>query len=1241
MSITKLSGERPSRRLGWITLAVLAVALAAGVLLGLLLFSPSRFLPLVEQAMVESTGLPSSVEDLSIQWGASPRAVLSGVKLGDDAFGASMDRIEADLSLGAIWRGQVTATRVTLVGAQLRLPESTGQTGRQFGDVVATGRAEGDSSGGGFEVAEVVAKDLQVSREGAAWATAQLNITGVTAPELHATMDLRTVAGDASATVDATYTKADQKMRGSFAVQGPIRALFPELGEQDLTLNLSAVMDGSFKEQVTAKVEGGFASARYQQKGTLAALVFWKDGLIIANDLEAVSEDCEIRMDTTITPGEEVAFEIFRAVVGPQTLALWSAALSPESVKLDLAADAGLNAAEVLGAWPLGEGTSPRFERGEISFHGVSAAPAAAAKTWPPLRGMKGSLRVGQNRVLIDSLEADGVTLAGAATVPAPGEPVTVELNGRVQLAALDFKGIAALSAINAAEGIIAIDALRYTPAETEGGAPEISFSGSADKVGFTAQLPGADKPVSAKGISGGIGFDGKQFTLDALKADGLALNGSIGLPKDGEAVPFKLSGDVNLAHPLIQLATASAPITGLSGALKLNKLEGSLDAATRAPVGLVVEGSVKGGGFSAPLGSAMIKATDLAGDFATTEGVVEAKLSLQSAELGAVKWDGALDTRTQDLSGNLTLNLAQAASALAPALRDNEMARQVVAAYGEADLRVTAALPKGDRAPSLMFESVGAPPIKGSVGFLRAKDGTVSLGEVQLDTTIALDGVQVPGPAPVVASGKAPLRFQRPADGTDYTATINFDAADLRVGDYLHKQPGQSMQVALSGSGKTWQPGQLRVEILGQPLALGWKDGALGADALQLDLASLAPLFPPNVETRGRVEGRFRMTPLDVDLKLSGVALALSESLRADSINGRMAYTDGAWEFTQLQVQAADSDLLLDVGLREGRWGGRISGRRLNLNTAMAMQQSYAGGGDAGGEADSSGSSGGGVSGKIDLALDEVLYRNATLTSVQGTLGIAPDRIELIGLRANAGAGLVEGDILYLPAKGGGAASAAVQLNTTAADAAVIDGLLFEQPRGLKGAVDSRLNLRFPIAKDTPPYMGLDGTMEFVATKGTYGQAGFATKILSVLRTTEILRLSLPGFGDSGLVFDTSSASFEAKQGVVDLKNFNLIAKSYAFEAQGMVDFPQMATNIEGRMSILESVTGIVSAVPILGGTVDRLKSKAGVAFVITGSPFDVKVSVKPGTNPVRDTREGIRDAVKDVKAIGNLLGL
>ena len=1231
MAAKSVTGKSFNRRALFVALPLLVLLLALAVPL----LVPNLFRPMAERIATEATGLPAQISDIDFSLLPTPRLVLSNVFLGDITFWAKVESIDAELTLGSLLTAQPRVTLVTLKGTKLHLPKDFGETGTRFGDVVAVGRAEGSESEGGTEVQQVVANGIQVLRAGQPWANADVTLDGVTAPQLRATAALRSLAEGSPATFNAelTYDKPKQELTGSVAFEGLVRSLLTELGEQDLNVKLTATVSGSFQEQVSAQVQGSFDSARYQQQGTLAGVAFWKDGLLIANDLEVLSADCEVRMDATLTPGVETALEIYSAAIGSKTLALWSALLAPPSVSVALADDASLTITELLGAWPLGEQASPRFTRGSLVVQGLTLSPAGEV-AWPPLSGLAATVHIDQNQATIESLEAKGMSFTGAAATPAPGEPLRLNLEGTVDLASLDLDQLPGLKSLSKADGLVA-----FAPLQIIAGAGQtaVTFAGELQKVGFTAQLPNTTEPISAKGIGGRIAYDGTTLTLEKIASDGLAVNGTVGM---GEQMQFALTGQVDLAHPLVQLASASTPLTAMRGQMTIAKLEGSVDRATSALSGLVVEGAVKSGGFTASLGNAKIKATDVAGDFNTSGSQVSAKFGLKSEDIGAVQWDGTLDTDDNTLNGALTLNLARAASAFAPALRDNDFAQAVVSNYGESKLTMTAQLPSKNHPASFSFEGEGKPPIAGSVGFVRPQDGPDRLGAIELDTTIPLDGISVSGALPVIASGTGKLNFTRDAEGKEFRAGLNLDQAEIRAGDYLRKPPGEVMSVDFFGSGTTWQPTDLFVNVGTQSIQLAWNDGALGTDKLALDLVLLSPLFPPNVQTRGRIDGSLHLSPLRADLRLSSVGLALSETLRADELNGGLGYADGVWTFSKFRVLAADSDFTLDAGLRDGAWAGVVSGNRLNLNALQAMQPQADGDGSSVSSGASS-TSGSGLTGELEISLGEVLYRNATLTNVQGTLRLEPGRIELAQLRANAGEGTVEGDILYIPAANDKAGTATVQLTTTGADAAVIDGLLFPEPRGLQGAVDARLDLRFPVSNATPPYMGLDGSIEFVAKKGTFGQAGFATRVLSVLRTTEILRLRLPGFGDQGLVFDNTSGSFTATRGVVQLERFDLSSKSYAFDASGVVDFPSDQINVEGRMHILESVTGIVGSVPIVSSVVDTFKATTGVHFVITGSPFNVKVTPKPGTNPIRDTRQGVRDAVKDVKKIGDLFGL
>lgn len=1225
------AGSRRFRRKPHLLRWALAGLLALVAVLGLLALNPNALAPLAERIATNSTGLPAVVGGMAIRYLPWPVVTLRDVQLGDQSFGLSVEEITAPVSLAAVWRAAISVPQVTLKGTQLWLPKEGAATAERFGTVVRVGREEAGGAGPSLEVETLEAGDVTVYQDGVRWATGSVLLQGVTQPTLTANLDLMAEADGTQATlgVEATYEKPTQRLNGQLSMAGPVRNLLTTLGEQDLSVELKGEFDGSFEEQVAARVEGSFESALYGQQGTLAGLAFWKDGLFIVNDLAARSNDCDVSLDVTVTPDVEAAFEIYKASIGPQTLRLLAAALMPAGIQTQVGDDASMKISELLGAYPLGDTTAMRFERGTVAVKGLGLSPAEGAAPFPPLAALELSALLGGNVVRIEQARAEGMAFTGNVSVPAEGGLV-LQLAGTVELGALELSRMEAFDSLRGLKGSIAIETLRVAVPQGEATSPDVQFKGEAKDVGFSVTLPGEATPLTTSGIQGGIGYDGSTLTLENVRGDGLTLNGFIGMPNEAAPAPFQLSGDIELSHPMLAAVIADAPVSHLGGSLKITRLEGAIDPVTRSPINLIAEASLKDGRGRVTLGDTVVNLTDMLGNFTTAEGQVKSELSLNSPELGGMKWSGSHDIQSLAVEGALDLNVAQVAGAFAPAFAASALGKQVAAAYGTIRLDINAQLPSATMPPALRFEHAGAPPLSGSINYLPAADGTYDIG-ADLQADIPLDGVSVPGALPIAAAGIARVQLAKSASETTYTINALLDDADLRVGEYLRKQPGQALRahVTLSSEGLAEQ---MTVVVLDQSLQFAGTAGGWEGQLVSLDLARLAPLFTGDVATRGSVSGALRTSPMSVDLKLLDVAVALTPEVRVENMSGGLRYDSNVWQFDQLRVQAADSDLLLDAGRREGAWRGTCSGRRLNLDAVLAMRAAWSPGGGSSEGAD------GGLEGALDLRLDEVLFRQTQFSNVTGTLKFAPGRVELANLNASAGGGAVAGSIVYTSE--GQAGVAAVQLTTTAVDASVFDAVLFPQPRGLRGAVDARVNIRFPLAADMPPYNGLTGDVTFEARRGTFGQAGFATRLLSVLRTTEVLRLRMPGFGDGGLAFDQVNAVINARQGVVTLESFTLTATSYAFDALGTVDFPRDQTNIEGRMHLMESVTGIVSSVPILGSVVDRVKERTGVAFVMTGSPFDIKVTPKPGTRPLRDTREGIKESIGEIKSIGDALG-
>ncbi len=184
--------------------------------------------------------------------------------------------------------------------------------------------------------------------------------------------------------------------------------------------------------------------------------------------------------------------------------------------------------------------------------------------------------------------------------------------------------------------------------------------------------------------------------------------------------------------------------------------------------------------------------------------------------------------------------------------------------------------------------------------------------------------------------------------------------------------------------------------------------------------------------------------------------------------------------------------------------------------------------------------------------------------------------------------------------------------------DLQLLDDLLFQEPRGFRGATSGPVKLSLPLASGQQLYRGINGTVDLQAEKGSYGKHGYATKVLAVLKSTEVVRLRIPSLKDEGLTFQKSGLKLAAENGRMTIEKFTLDDPAYAMGGNGVLDFPADSMEVLLGLNILESVTGIAEKVPVVGQVLDVLKSGTGFRIRASGSPFDPKVRLEPGLLPV-----------------------
>jgi hypothetical protein len=1229
-------GRRPRRRGIFAALALSAVAVGCVLLGGQAWLNSSGGAAWAAGRMAQLLGMNTTIGGLSVAFLPALRVEATDIVVQDGALRAEAARISARAALGTILGGRLLLDDISAEGVHIAIGDDLTQAQRSVAAIVS-GRDDGTWGRAPLHIAlgAITVTNADITMDGDPWARVTVTANDLLSPSGRVAVSGVFGPDDAAgAELKAELTLAPAAgvwtLGGTADFSGNPAALLPRDSAPAEHLDLSATFQGALPDSLHAAVKGEFKSAEQLKSGDVSADVYWKDGLLSVNDLVFASPEFALRADATLYPGQSLAYQIYDAKAARGTLDILAAQVASDAFGIAFSEQASVSAQQVHGAYPL-DGGAQQWDSGTLAFEGISVLPGAEAD-WPPLESLAGALRLDANSIVIDELTGAGLRLSGRVTPGADGA-FTAELSGAIDLAKAPLPQTGAFAILREASGGVELNPLRIARAAGDVATVKVALTAVLNRASVSAVTPGADAAISTGALNGTVTYADGEVKLSALRGEGLALDGTVSLPAEDRGASFDLAGQVNLGHPLVAIAAADLPLSRLSGTLQLERASGVLPAGGGAPADLVLAGRIDNGGFQLALESPL-QVSGLSGTFATEAGQVTSDITAVAANYGDLAWRGTYNIAGGELEGSAAINAANFAPGDGPAA-------SVLAAYGDSIIDIDATLPAAGRDGRIEFARQGSPPLTGLVTLVE-QDGRRVPGEIRVDTELPLDTVTLGDYPQLSATGSAAVRFTKAPGATEYAADVNLDAAAIAYGDSVRKAPGQQARVQITGGVTDWSPQSASVTVLGESVLLRWSDGGVAAENLDLEIGALAPLFAGGMQPQGHISGRFQSQPLSADLSLENVTVALSPELRVDALNGGLRYDAAGWRFDQLRVQALDSDFTLDAGLRDGRWQGNLSGTRLNLNRLIEARAAYAAlAGNGSGGAATASENAPAMQGELGLNIASVQYRKGELRDVSGSLIIARASFELADLRARVGAGLAEGSVLYTPKRGSAEAQADVNLTLQQADARVLDGLAFPEPRGLAGAVDAVIDMRLPLPEGQPPQNGMSGTLRFTATNGTYGQMGFATKILSVLRTTEVLRLNLPSLlRDEGLVFDSSNGAFQADNGRMEVQAFDITSKSYAIAGRGWLDFPRDDSNVQMSMYLFEAVTGVVGRIPLVGEVVDRFKQNAAMNFVVTGSPYapDVKVV---SDRPAERIDQGVRGAIKELRGLGDALGL
>jgi hypothetical protein len=373
--------------------------------------------------------------------------------------------------------------------------------------------------------------------------------------------------------------------------------------------------------------------------------------------------------------------------------------------------------------------------------------------------------------------------------------------------------------------------------------------------------------------------------------------------------------------------------------------------------------------------------------------------------------------------------------------------------------------------------------------------------------------------------------------------------------------------------------------------------------------------LLKDAASAKGRIEGYIATAPTELELTLHGVGVQISDALAIDAIDGGVAYRDGYPALRNVTMQGANSSCVINAGKQGNEWTGTLKGEKFDANAFIRLMDELQAFLATKEETEDSlvvvAAPDDSFKGQFEVGVDQVYYERGRLDFVRAKAQFDDTGIHIRDLSCRPYTGQLTGKVDVLRS-GDDQQDIDVDVAFENIDAQIIDDMLLAEPRGLRGAMSGRFVLSAPMKPAREAVREASGELVWAASNGSFGQMGWATRLLTVLRTTEVFALRLPNLRDEGLIYDTCSGKLVMDTGVIRFEEAALKSPSYTMGASGTIDYALDATNIRVRVEPLESVDRIVSRVPILRDVVGAATSLVSVPIRITGSPNDLTFGVE-----------------------------
>ena len=1202
-----------------------------------------QYRPMIIEALEKETGLPVTLGKLGLTPFPTPRASVASLQLGEGDFRVEAQDITIAISLSKILSGTVIVESVNLNELTVYLPGTMEETKLRVQAVMdhrAAEAEEADKTKAESDTASVVQVKgvfidaLSVFQGAQPLMTGDIGVSdiGVNKPYLSGTLSVPMLGDEAKVAVDVHWDMAG----GDDAIQGTMVSRFVNLQTIMKDERIPAVMvdteatcSGTGVDDISLDLAGNL---QYEGKevATYTALAWWREGALIVSDVVAQGENVEVSANTTFNP---LMLDLKRTLIkGPLLNDILQSEAGAEWAMT--VADAG----EILITdTSVGyEEEAMRLARGKITLKGFSLIHQGK----PFVPDIHGTILIKEDTLQIDAMEAKGFHFSGQVDPDWTTGIASVSGSGHLDLGTLDLRPWLPQDTVTGVTGTIQLKELAGSVA-LAGSFDDLVLVAALDKVTPALKDPALAATLADDGINGTITLRDGALHMEKVSGAGLSINGTVQPSDDLSTMALNLSGKLNLASGIAAMVLAGQPLKDVAGDLELTTLSGTYVLGGALPEDLKVQGKLRNGKATITHPSWPDTLSEVAATFKNTDTGIDASVEATSAKAGVLVWDGGLNQQTRTLQGTLAGDLTQLAADYLPEGAAGTAGSGLLAAYKNKFLNLRVQLPT-DSNPGMEIKVTRTDsPMVDVLARFKAQGDSMALDTIAINAPIPLELAQPFLPEGMVAEGTAIVTLDGAMSQGTWSMDAQLDQAMLGMDPILRKNVGQSASINVEGSmdsAGTWTPQRGQVTCLDQSVKFTLSDAGINTEPFNLNLAALTPILTEGAQARGQVSGTFISAPMDLQLTFNDAGLNKPPLFQVDSLNGRVAYSGDAWAVDNLVMRGAHSDCTINARLQGKQWQAKVEGDKLDLNTVMAIYGASQMMAETPETADTTPTTGSAAplayEGEGTVAVKEIYLRRGVVHNASTRIQTTGNEIRFNDIQCRLGDGGITGSILLRTAQSG-QRDITLNLKADQADMSVLDAMIYDETQEVSGTMSGHADLQFPLGPGL--FNGLNGTSAFVGEKGSFGKMGFATRLLGLLRTTEIIRMRVPNIKDKGLNFDTTAGKLNFNQGFAIIEEFNLVAKSHAYQAEGTIDFPKDQTDVMIKFHIMESLTGALGKLPVFGSAVDILTDQAALYIQVSGSPW--APSAKP--QQVRGTVKGVGDGLKEIKRIGDILGL